>query len=272
MTFDIALSPLPKVTECYSVVRRTVWQVADPSCILLFAAKGRCQVVINNEEFLLEEGCVLWIPAGQYYLRRPVGTEFCTLYYAHLQPAKTGEKILPIEQFTKCPEERERLIALWEEAIAAGPPSDDRDLLWQINLSKILLLLARRVLQARRISDQIPPTADGKLRQALSYIHSHSKESITLGELCALCGYSKQHLIRLFRQELSTTPTSYMLTHRIGIAKALFLKHPELSTQQVAWELGFSDPHYFSRVFRRITGSTPREYRNYLQSFDESKQ
>ena len=84
MFCDIPLSSLPRITEIYCVRRRTVWQIVDSDSLLIFASEGRCQITTDSADIRLEAGQAVFIPAHHRYLRRPVGDEMCTLYYAHI--------------------------------------------------------------------------------------------------------------------------------------------------------------------------------------------
>ena len=68
------------------------------------------------------------------------------------------------------------------------------------------------------------------------------------------------------------TPKAYILSYRINCAKELFYREPNLSVKEVAYEMGFEDQHYFSRLFTRVTGQSPTAYKDHLKNFDPSKQ
>ncbi|MBN8712135.1 MAG: hypothetical protein BGO12_23005 [Verrucomicrobia bacterium 61-8] len=71
--------------------------------------------------------------------------------------------------------------------------------------------------------------------------------------------YSYEHLCRLFRAEYGIPPLKYVRGLRIDRAK-LLLNDTILSVSEIAYRVGFSDPVYFSELFRKITGSPPSEY------------
>ncbi|MBR2453610.1 MAG: hypothetical protein IKB35_01260, partial [Clostridia bacterium] len=85
MIYEISLDSLPYVSHAYYVQRRTVWQIADPDSLFIFAAEGRCQIKIDNDKYILERGCAVLIPQSRHYVRRPIDNEMCNLYYAHVR-------------------------------------------------------------------------------------------------------------------------------------------------------------------------------------------
>ncbi|MDB5686138.1 MAG: AraC family transcriptional regulator [Rhizorhabdus sp.] len=82
----------------------------------------------------------------------------------------------------------------------------------------------------------------------------------TAAELARDCGLSKRHFFRLFRQTTGTSLVDYATSQRILRAKNL-LRDEGLVVKQIAHRCGFQTPAAFSAAFRRVTGMTPREYR-----------
>ena len=74
-------------------------------------------------------------------------------------------------------------------------------------------------------------------------------------------GYSADHFRRCFKEDTGTTPLEYMTNLRINRAKKLLCATPYQSVESIASDCGFSDEFYFSRVFKKQTGTSPREYR-----------
>jgi signal transduction histidine kinase/DNA-binding LacI/PurR family transcriptional regulator/DNA-binding response OmpR family regulator len=98
------------------------------------------------------------------------------------------------------------------------------------------------------------------VRKALAFIHEHYAESISRGDVAAYVSLSERHLTRCFRQEMGVTPITYLTRYRVRQAKSL-LEAGDKSVTQVALEVGFSDSHYFARVFRSTVGVSPSAYR-----------
>lgn len=88
--------------------------------------------------------------------------------------------------------------------------------------------------------------------------------------LLARAGQSHDHVSRRFRETYGMTPLSYLNRLRMERAKAL-LDGTDLSVTEVARRLGFGDFRYFSRLFRKVTGRTPREHRHRAAKRSEGK-
>ena len=74
-------------------------------------------------------------------------------------------------------------------------------------------------------------------------------------------GYSSDHFRRCFKAETGYTPLEYLTFLRINHAKKLLRSMPPQPVESIAVGCGFSDEFYFSRVFKKQTGTSPREYR-----------
>ncbi len=98
-----------------------------------------------------------------------------------------------------------------------------------------------------------------KIKLALSYIHKKYKQEISLQDLADLLEVKEPSVVHIFKEMLGTTPLNYINSYRILTAKEM-LKDPHTSVTQVSLDLGFSDLSYFTKVFKRHTGMTPRSY------------
>jgi len=89
------------------------------------------------------------------------------------------------------------------------------------------------------------------------YIGEHFSEPLTLGTLSRTFRISSSYLSKLFRQHAGHSFVEYLSAIRMEAAKELMLDNPSLSLKEVAQRIGFSDPLYFSRVFKAYTGVPP---------------
>lgn len=98
------------------------------------------------------------------------------------------------------------------------------------------------------------------VRLAMGYIHQNFTEAISRRDIAQRLGITEDHLTYCFRQELGTTPITYLQRYRVNRAKHL-LKESRQSITDVALSVGFSDSGYFSRIFHRETGMSPEAFR-----------
>jgi two-component system response regulator YesN len=100
----------------------------------------------------------------------------------------------------------------------------------------------------------------GHLSRALEYIALHYGEELSLGSVAEEVYVSKYYLSHLFRKELNTTFSGYVCKLRLGKAKELLKNDPLAQIQEIAEKAGFSDSNYFTIIFKKSTGLTPKEY------------
>lgn len=99
-----------------------------------------------------------------------------------------------------------------------------------------------------------------KFFEICDYIDDHCTEDLNLEEVAAMCGYSKYHFSRLFKQFTNVSFYKYLSQKRIAKAAEL-LADPEQTISDVALSSGFSSHSSFIRMFKLIKGCTPTEFR-----------
>ena len=91
-------------------------------------------------------------------------------------------------------------------------------------------------------------------------MEEHLGERLDRDSVARVAGLSGSHFSRLIRERTGRTFTDLMAQYRVDRAKTL-LRRTGKSIVQIAMECGFEDQSYFSRVFKRYTGTSPRGYR-----------
>lgn len=97
------------------------------------------------------------------------------------------------------------------------------------------------------------------------YLDEHAREKVGLAEMAAALCRSPSQANRIFLKKYGVTPTRYLCEQKINMAKTL-LRDTSLTVRQIAAELSFADEHYFSNVFKKETGLSPKEYRKKSKS------
>lgn len=101
----------------------------------------------------------------------------------------------------------------------------------------------------------------GVIRKAQAFIAEHYADSnITLHDVAKHVALSNNHFCTVFSQEMGVTFTEYITDVRISRAKEL-LSTTAMRTSEVAYAVGYNDPRYFSYLFKKNTGLSPRDYR-----------
>ncbi len=98
------------------------------------------------------------------------------------------------------------------------------------------------------------------IKQAIEYIESNVENDISLNEISERLNISSYYFSKLFKEETNEGFVEYLTKRRVEKAKEM-LKDPSKTIKEVGSECGYSDPNYFSRIFKKATGMTPTEYK-----------
>ncbi len=112
-----------------------------------------------------------------------------------------------------------------------------------------------RLVRKHSMKDYSPPVA-----RTIILIDSDLTADLSLSTLSKAQGVSPSYLSALFRRETGQTLTDYVNSKRVKLAMQL-LKTTSLQIQTIAQHCGIIDVHYFSRIFKKYAGKTPKEYR-----------
>ena len=99
-----------------------------------------------------------------------------------------------------------------------------------------------------------------RLRRVLDYIAENLAGDLGLRELARVAGMSPHYFSELFRRSVGRPPHQYVLSQRIERAKES-LRNPKRSVLEAGSSAGFENPSHFARVFRKLVGATPRQFR-----------
>lgn len=145
--------------------------------------------------------------------------------------------------------------ALLAEQSSEDEYSDD----YQHHLVNVLGLQLLR-LEHKRMS----PAKNNRISNILTYIHEHYNEDITLELLSQQFFISPYYLCREFKRITNTTVVSYVNTTKIMNAQRKIME-TDLNFTQISEITGFSNVTHFNRVFKKMTGMTPSEYRKEMK-------
>jgi len=94
------------------------------------------------------------------------------------------------------------------------------------------------------------------------YLQENYRRPYSLERLASSFGCKPAYLLRLYRRVTGRTPTQDLIRLRIEKAKRLLVGHPHIEIKQVASAVGYDDPLYFSRVFKKETGQNPSAFKD----------
>ena len=118
-----------------------------------------------------------------------------------------------------------------------------------------------RIVSALADTGNLTPSENEKIiRAEADYINKHYTEDLDFDSMAARCNLSRSRFTHVFTDIFGVPPTQYQQNLRIEQACEL-LRFSELTVTEISQRCGFRDPLYFSRVFRKVIGVSPTEYR-----------
>ena len=109
-------------------------------------------------------------------------------------------------------------------------------------------------------AEQREPTRDSRIQGVTKYIREHIDQNMSIGELASQCYLSDDHFIRIFRKEMHQTPIDYINQKKIEKAQLLLVVENR-PIKDIACALSFDNVSYFNRLFKKLVGKTPGDYR-----------
>lgn len=239
---------------------------------LIRICRGSLSIRADEQTFTAQAGDVLLLPESTLHGGEP--TDDCEyecfifdlhglfrtseIIKRHLRPFYRLERIpfvlYPAGQYLTVAAAAARIMAgcsegTWDELALLGGLCD-----LFAQLQRLELYTVGAALPSAR-SQQL-----SSIKTVLDYVEQEYTSPITLGDLSARAGMSPNYFCRVFRQITHQTPIEYVLSYRVEQA-AILLSDSDLPITAVSLNCGFNDHSYFNRVFRRLKGVSPRQYR-----------
>lgn len=227
-----------------------------PETIVILCTAGSGIVTLRGQPHALTPGACIVIPAGVPHQYVTSADNPWTIWWLHVRGNDVADLIeLPASQERPVLRLRslDRVVSLFDELVS----------LLERRLSPAHLLAASGVawhLLARIIADSILPAEGSPLERAMRYLEARIDGTIQVKELAALVGMSPSHLSAQFREATGSGPNAFHTSLKMSRARGL-LDTTTLPVAEVALGVGYADPLYFSRHFRRIHGMSPTKYR-----------
>lgn len=256
-------------------------KINSPFTRIYFVTEGKAAVSINSEIHELTPGNMYIIPAFTEH------TDLCTgvfkHFYVHLyeEDVDSGDGIIgnydfpfeipgqPIDRMlfeSLCAHNSSMALKFSDPKIYDNKHSliecvrlnRNRPLFDRLESMGIIFQLLGRFVKCAKPKYQ---TKDHRIQSALKAISANTGESIRVEELASQACMSTDHFIRLFKQEVGCTPAQFLIDKKMMKAK-LMLASESISTKEIAYSLGYDDVSYFTRIFKKHVGTTPKLYRD----------
>lgn len=249
------------------------------SRMLLWCRAGTGRVIANKHEVAMEAGRFLILPWGHTIRYEASTTDPFLLAGIHIVPhhATSHAVEFTVPHTARHPlanvawRRDTRLAGIPEFAVSRlAPGSALAHLLEHIVgvfvrntppewLARELTGLVLHELATTELANALPATPP-ELERLQQFVEFHMREPVSLCDLAEFAKLSPATVGRLFRKHLKTTPVTWIMQVKMERARQL-LRTRRLNVTEVAGAVGFTDPYYFSKCFKRFAGQSPQAYR-----------
>ncbi len=227
---------------------------------LLYVNEGRLNVSIEKHNFMLSAHDLILCTPNDPLRARQLTIDSACSYLTIVFDLKG--KVLPhlAHHIFHCSSELKDI--LWKLSKQSLFDSYYNQMLIPCHLQEILVRLLSQAEETRKrriVSGTQNEVHSELLQQILAYMNAHVTEPITVEEICHEFFISRSSLQMLFKIYLHISPKSYLLNSKLEKSKEL-IRENQHTISEIAYLLGFSSIHYFSRLFKKYFDMSPSEY------------
>ncbi|MFO7370262.1 MAG: AraC family transcriptional regulator [Bacteroidales bacterium] len=266
---ELAENPLTKllfITDVgYYPVAKYHYRERPDGCeqnVLIFCTEGNGWIEVNGTTRRIAKDTFLIIPAGLPHKYGADNLNPWTIYWFHfagLQAAGFCSGSLTVSGISSVEntrnDRRKRLFEEIYQTLSMGYSKENLEYtsvcLWYLLGSFNYLPQFERIRTIQKTD---------VIEKSILYMHEHIKENITLHDMATHCGYSASHFSAIFRKKTTRSPIDYYLDLKMQNA-CQQLDFTDKKIKEIAADLTFADPFYFSRLFKRFIGISPGDYR-----------
>lgn len=228
--------------------------------ILIYCQEGKGIYHTAERRHELTANQFMILPPGKYHMYQADINAPWTIYWVHFSGSminefnnrlNTNKFILPTEiTYDK------QIIEVWYEMYKALENNFSAPNLAYANLC-LYRFLSFFLCPDKKMS---VPEVENPIDLSIMYMRSNIDKSMSVEDLAKQLQYSCSHYTTLFKKKTGLAPIEYFIRMKIHYACQL-LSQSDLKIKNITDKIGYNDSFYFSRLFKKITGKSPKEYR-----------
>ena len=235
------------------VGKKTFGPYTAPASALVFPLRGRARMTYNDVTYEFEPGKVFHSGPCMRIAREVVGDKEFEYILVHYRVSNSDTHVFPLAaaHFELEPGYNPHISELLKKFHHTASISGS---FHSLRAKSLFFTIIDEVLTC-----QGNPRKDDSqelVERAMVYINAHYMEPLTIPSLAALYGLSGRQLTYLFQKYAGISPSAYLIEQRINRAQEL-LSTTACSVTEVSTYVGYLDPYYFSRIFKKHTGVCP---------------
>lgn len=259
------------VSEQISTDNAHIYHKHEHTLEILYIAKGIGRYLIGDREYPIKPGSLLICNAnimhGESPFQRQAIATYC-LAFTSVQKAGLPVNMLinpdepPVIDLS--PKDNavilQLMLALFDFTHRSKPPT-----LLIKSFAMSALYLVEHIFRVHGASiNAAERKKDQLIRQITDYLNTHFAEPLTLARISKDNFISETYLSHLFKTKTGIAPMQYVIYRRLGEAQSL-LSETNMPVHEIEEKLGFASSSYFTTIFKRYVGVSPRTYRKYFK-------
>ncbi len=226
--------------------------------ILIYCINGEGYVNVDGQSCLVSADSYFVIPANKahsYWASQDIPWSIYWLHFGGKQSHQFehfGGRVIPIKAGVG--DRIDDRINLFNEILTALEFGFSKENIEFANLSLNRLLASFFYMQTYRASKGYQ--SRNPVDQSIFFMQKNLIKNIKIGDISNFVGLSESHLSKIFRNQTGTSPIDYFINLKMQEAIRL-LTNKSLRVKEVAFNLGYNDPFYFSRLFKKHIGVSP---------------
>jgi len=235
--------------------------------ILIYVLNGKGYAEFKKEKYELNPGDFILIPAKTPHLYYSDEDHPWSIYWVHFSGALSPEIIdimkLHHKSFRAAVDLGDRRVQLFNELYDNLERGYSMENLYYVNMT-FSHFLSSFIFNSRFNQVRIDNMQDA-VNSSINFMQEHLDKTLSLKEIADKVCLSSSHYTFLFKQKTGFTPIEYF--NHLKIQKACqYLLFTDKRVKEIADYVGINDPYYFSRLFTKLMGISPAEYRARRQS------
>ena len=230
--------------------------------IFIYCCKGRGWCELGGSSHVIKPNELLVVPSDTAHAYGADASQPWSIFWFHAQGELLGDYLRELNVSIEQPVIRlgasPQVTALFEELLEQVEQGYTK--LQMLCAAQTLSHLLAVIILEHCSADQRQPSLPQKIAQTIAYMKQHLDRTLQLEALASIAGLSRSRYVELFRRQTGYAPIDYFIRLRMHRACQL-LDTTDMSVKAIAATLGYEDPLYFSRLFRKVNERPPLEYR-----------